>query len=170
MSSRTLEMLRTVKSCSSFETHFSSGAFFLVFHAKQTVHTSHVKQIVLILLLSLCTQHRFFVDTVAQFRNHAYHILKQDLKMLWFIHYVTCYSFAVGCPIIVHCAIAQQKLEFASFRTASFAVCVLKCVIPQTGTTKYGILISFNVYFVSWISPSYVLKTNIFSRGHRMVT
>jgi len=42
--------------------------------------------------------------------------------MLGLIRYVTCYSFTIDSPIIVHCAIGQSKLEFASFVTTSLAV------------------------------------------------
>jgi len=56
--------------------------------------------------LSVCKEHRFIVDTVAPFPNHVDHTVKQALKMLWLIRYVTCYSFIVDCRVIVHCAVA----------------------------------------------------------------
>jgi len=57
--------------------------------------------------------HRFILDTGAPFRNHVDHIVKQALKRVGFIHYITCFSFTVDCPIIVQCVLAQYKLVFA---------------------------------------------------------
>jgi uncharacterized Fe-S cluster protein YjdI len=34
----------------------------------------------------------------------------------------------------------------------------------HTGTTEYGMLISFNMRFVSWISPNHVSKKRIFKK------
>jgi hypothetical protein len=72
--------------------------------------------------LSVCKGHRFILETVAPFHNRVEHTVKQALKMLGFIRYVTCYSVTVDSPIIVHCATGQSKLEFASFVTAYFAI------------------------------------------------
>ena len=54
---------------------------------------------------------------------HVDHAVKQTLKMLWIIRYITCHSFTVDSLIIVHCAIVQSKLVFASFVSASLVVC-----------------------------------------------
>ena len=70
----------------------------------------------------MCEGHGFILDTVAAFHNRLDHTVKQTLKMLVFIIYVTCYCFTVDGPIIMHCALVQSKLEFAYFITAYFAV------------------------------------------------
>jgi len=62
-------------------------------------------------------RHRFILKTVAPFNDHVYHIVKQALKMLWFIRYITCYSFTVDSPIIVRCATAQSKFQFSFTQT-----------------------------------------------------
>jgi len=69
----------------------------------------------------VCEGHRFILETVAPFYNHIDHVVKQVLKMLWLFRYITCYSFTVDSPIIVHCATAQSKFQFAFILTTSFA-------------------------------------------------